>query len=217
MKNGSKLALGAVGALALAAIAGGREASSGSAASTAETRTGRLGVGDLRYEAKLIRGDWDDSIVVRAFDPGHGRVGEVVGRWEESPRSVEEHEARGAWWRGWFSCAADLKALGMQGRSPNLLSIHWSELSPAWRGKGAGVALYVVLLQEAAAWVARNPSRRDRGPVFAVPHACIGAGSTSPAALRVWRSLARRFPSRGNSVRVDLPVEGTALVDVQAT
>lgn len=206
--NGTNLALGAVGALALAAIAGTREPASGSAASTAEARTGRLGVGDLRYEAKLIQGDWGESVVVKAFASEGGRVGEVVGRWEESPRGVEAHEASGAWGRGWFSCASDLKALGMQGDRPNLLSIHWSEVSPAWRGRGVGVALYATLLREAAAWVARHPARRDQGPVYAVPHACIGAGSTSPDALRVWRSLAERLPSRGNSVRVDLPTEG---------
>ena len=46
--------------------------------------------------------------------------------------------------------------------------------------------------------------------MFAVPMSCLSVGSTSSDAMRVWASLARRYPSSGTTIRVDAaPVLGT--------
>lgn len=59
-------------------------------------------------------------------------------------------------------------------------------------GLGIGRAMYLAVMAE---WFNKV------GPFLFMPYACSGSG-TSAAALRVWKSLARDFPSSGNVIAV---------------
>jgi len=61
------------------------------------------------------------------------------------------------------------------------------------RGLGIGGAMYLAIMVE---WFHRT------GPFLFMPDDCGPAGSTSAAAKRVWKSLARRFPSSGDMIAV---------------
>lgn len=69
------------------------------------------------------------------------------------------------------------------------------------QGMGIGRAMYLAVMAE---WYNKV------GPFLFMPMACSGSG-TSQAALRVWKSLARDFPSSGNVIAVlkrpSLPAE----------
>ena len=71
-----------------------------------------------------------------------------------------------------------------------------------WKGKGVGRAMYEAIFREAFA-VRERRIGGAKGPLFAMPHACTSVGNTSGDALRVWQSLAKRYPSSGVVVRMD--------------
>jgi len=158
-----------------------------------------LGLGKLTYRVKR---DTNDNLLIGVYD-GATRIAHIDGYWEYSMRGAEsrqeEVETRG---RG-IACAKDLRALGAEGKYPNLLAVHHAFLDDASRkGQGIGRAMYEALFREAlnvrASRIGGSP-----GPLFVMPHACTSVGSTSDDALRVWQSLAKRYPSSGVVVRVD--------------
>ena len=195
--NGRDVALGAVAALALAGAV--RSRGSTNTRSNAFGPRLPLGLGKLTYRAKR---DTNDNLLLGVYD-GATRIAHIDGYWEYSMRGAEsrqeEVETRG---RG-LACANDLRALGAEGKYPNLLAVHHAFLDDASRkGQGIGRARYEALFREAFA-VRERRIGGAKGPLFVMPHACTTAGSTSDDAMRVWKSLAKRYPSSGVVVRVD--------------
>lgn len=202
--NGNTLTLGLVGALALAGAVRRRGSRSGPVGST-NTRSNAfgprlpLGVGTLTYRVKR---DTNDNLLLAVYS-GPTRIAHMDAYWEYSMRGAEDRqeevEKRG---RG-LACAKDLRALGAEGKYPNLLAVHHAFLDDAiWKGKGVGRAMYEALFREAFA-VRERRIGGAKGSLFAMPHACTSVGNTSDDALRVWQSLAKRYPSSGVVVRVD--------------
>ena len=199
------LTLGLVGALALAGAV--RAHGSPNARSKAFGPRLPLGLGKLTYRVKR---DTNDNLLIGVYD-GATRIAHIDGYWEYSMRGAEDRqeevETRG---RG-IACAKDLRALGAEGKYPNLLAVHHAFLDDASRkGQGIGRAMYEALFREAlnvrASRIGGSP-----GPLFVMPHACTSVGSTSGDALRVWQSLAKRYPSSGVVVRFDAePARGSA-------
>ena len=166
-----------------------------------------LGVGTLTYRVKR---DTNDNLLLAVYS-GPTRIAHMDAYWEYSMRGAEDRqedvEKRG---RG-LACAKDLRALGAEGKYPNLLAVHHAFLDDAsWKGKGVGRAMYEALFREAFS-VRERRIGGAKGPLFAMPHACTTAGNTSDDALRVWQSLAKRYPSSGVVVRFDAePARGSA-------
>ena len=158
-----------------------------------------LGVGTLAYRVKR---DTNDNLLLAVYN-GPTRIAHIDGYWEYSMRGAEDRqeevEKRG---RG-LACANDLRALGAEGKYPNLLAVHHAFLDDMnWKGKGVGRAMYEAIFREAFA-VRERRIGGAKGPLFAMPHACTSVGNTSGDALRVWQSLAKRYPSSGVVVRMD--------------
>lgn len=102
------------------------------------------------------------------------------------------------WWAD--TCADDAKALvekypQVEGRfGPKMLSVYQAFITDETKlGLGIGKAMYMALMAE---WFDKV------GPFLFMPMACGGASGTSSAAKRVWASLARQFPSKGDVVAV---------------
>ena len=195
MVNGTTLALGAAGALALLGM---------NRRGSADRAQGALGprkplLPGFAYRAKQGR----DGLAVFLYQ-GTKRVGFLDAYWRYSISSIEREsrysEADPKWH---LACFDDLRALGAEGKSPKILAVFGTQLDEGVRGKGAGKALYEALMAEAF---------DEAGPFFFVPMACWSSrASTSSSALRVWASLARAYPSSGVVVRVDRrPVAGSA-------
>ena len=203
--NGRDLALGLVGALALAGAV--RARGSTNARSNAFGPRLPLGVEKLTYRVKR---DTNDNLLLAVYD-GSTRIAHIDGYWQYSMRGAEsrqeEVEKRG---RG-LACANDLRTLGAEGKYPNLLAVHHAYITEdTWKGKGVGRAMYEALFREAFPVRARRIGGTP-GPMFAVPMACLSVGSTSSDAMRVWASLAKRYPSSGVALRIDAePAVGSA-------
>ncbi len=191
--NGSTLALGAVGALAL--LGATRRGS----ADKAPLGPFKPLIAGFRYRAKQSR----DGLAVFVYK-GAKRVGFLDAYWRYSISSVYDESQRAAKDSKWhLACYDDLRALGAEGRHPKILSVYGTQLDEDVRGKGVGKALYEALMAEAF---------DEHGPFFFLPMACWSSrSSTSASAMRVWASLARTYPSSGVVVRVDSrPVVGSA-------
>ena len=67
-----------------------------------------------------------------------------------------------------------------------------SELDDDMKGKGIGYQMYLKVAQEAF-------KRNNRKSFLFIPNYCHGS-STSSEALRVWKSLARKYPSKGEVI-----------------
>ena len=192
--NGSLLALGAVGALAL--LGGARR---GSADKAPPLGPSKPLISGFRYRSWQTR----DGLAVFLYK-GSKRVGFIDAYWRLSISSIEDESRRAGKDPRWhLACYDDLRALGAEGRNPKVLAVYGTQLDEDVRGKGVGKALYEALMAEAF---------DENGPFFFVPMACWSSRlSTSPSALRVWASLARAYPSSGVVVRVDSrPVAGSA-------
>ena len=202
--NGSTLALGAAGALALLGIARG-----GSRAFTEEqdeqSYTPRRKPKPARKPlvpgfVYTVKGDYR-YLAVKVYK-GSRLVGGIDANWQYSLSSVEwQSRAHGRDPRRHLDCLSDLRALGAKGGDVNLLVVSTSEIKNEFVGQRLGRAMYEALMSEAF---------DQRGPFFFAPMACVhGAPSTSGSAMRVWRSLARDYPSSGVVVRVDArPLQG---------
>ena len=144
---------------------------------------------------------------------GSKRIAHIDAFWAYSMRALEEHEEdearRGTGRAGErgrrLVCATDLRALGAEGKYPNVLRVgHAFMDDDAYKGKGIGRAMYEAMMVEGFA-VRQTRIGGQPGPMFLVPDECGGAGNTSADAKRVWASLARDYPSQGTSIRVDAP------------
>ena len=138
---------------------------------------------------------------------GSKRIAHIDAFWAYSMRTIEEHEEeearRGT--RRRLVCATDLRALGAEGRYPNVLAVgHAFMDDDAYKGKGIGRAMYEAMMVEGFA-VRQTRIGGQPGPMFFIPDECKGSGNTSADAKRVWASLARDYPSQGTSIRVDAP------------
>jgi hypothetical protein len=144
---------------------------------------------------------------------GSKRIAHIDAFWAYSMRALEEHEEnearRGTGRAGErgrrLVCATDLRALGAEGKYPNVLRVgHAFMDDDAYKGKGIGRAMYEAMMVEGFA-VRQTRIGGQPGPMFLVPDECGGAGNTSADAKRVWASLVRDYPSQGTSIRVDAP------------
>ena len=161
--------------------------------------------GPYTYRAK--QNSNGDTLI--AVYHGSKRVAHIDAYWAYSMRAVEEHEAEEVQRVGGrgrrLVCATDLRALGAEGRYPNVLRVgHAFVDDEAYKGKGIGRAMYEAMMAEGFA-VRQTRVGGQPGPMFLIPDECGGAGNTSADAKRVWASLARDYPSRGTSIRVDAP------------
>jgi len=167
-----------------------------------------LGIHGLTYRAKQ---DSNGNTLLAIYS-GSTRIAHIDAYWEYSMRSIEskEEEVIRRENRG-VACASDLRKLGAEGKYPNVIAIHHAYITEdAWKGKGVGLAMYEALLAEAFD-VRESRIGGQPGPMFAVPMSCLSVGTTSSQAMRVWASLARRYPSSGTAIRVDTrPVVGAA-------
>ena len=167
-----------------------------------------LGIHGLTYRVKQ---DSNGNTLLAIYS-GSTRIAHIDAYWEYSMRSIEskEQEVIRRENRG-VACASDLRKLGAEGKYPNVIAIHHAYITDdAWKGKGVGLAMYEALL--AAAFDVRESRIGGQpGPMFAVPMSCLSVGTTSSQAMRVWASLARRYPSSGTAIRVDMrPALGAA-------
>ena len=161
--------------------------------------------GPYTYRAK--QNSNGDTLI--AVYHGSKRVAHIDAYWAYSMRAVEEHEAEEVQRVGGrgrrLVCATDLRALGAEGRYPNVLRVgHAFVDDEAYKGKGIGRAMYEAMMAEGFA-VRQTRVGGQPGPMFLIPDECGGAGNTSADAKRVWASLARDYPSQGTSIRVDAP------------
>jgi DNA repair protein RadC len=136
---------------------------------------------------------------------GSKRIAHMDAYWMYSMRSVEDREEEVKQRGRGVSCASDLRALGAEGKYPNVLSVsHAFITDDAHKGKGVGRAMYEAMMAEGFA-VRESRTGGKPGPMFFIPDECKGVGNTSAEARRVWASLARDYPSAGTSIRVDAP------------
>lgn len=159
------------------------------------------------YTYRVKRNVNGDTLI--AVYHGSKRIAHIDAFWAYSMRSIEEHEAEEAQRVGGrgrrLVCATDLRALGAEGRYPNVLRVgHAFMDDEAYKGKGIGRAMYEAMMAEGFA-VRETRISGSPGPMFLIPDECGGAGNTSADAKRVWASLARDYPSQGTSIRVDAP------------
>ena len=157
------------------------------------------------YTYRVKQNSNGDTLI--AVYHGSKRIAHIDAFWAYSMRAIEEHEAdekqRGRGKR--LVCASDLRALGAEGRYPNVLAVGHAFIDDeAYKGKGIGRAMYEAMMVEGFA-VRETRIGGQPGPMFFIPDECKGAGNTSAEAQRVWASLVRDYPSQGTSIRVDAP------------
>jgi hypothetical protein len=136
---------------------------------------------------------------------GSKRIAHMDAYWAYSMRSIEGREEEVKQRGRGRSCATDLRALGAEGKYPNVLAVsHAFVTDEEHKGKGVGRAMYEAMMAEGFA-VRQSRIGGQPGPMFFIPDECSGAGNTSAEARRVWDSLVRDYPSQGTSIRVDAP------------
>jgi DNA repair protein RadC len=157
--------------------------------------------GPYTYRAKQ-NSNGDTLIAVYV---GSKRIAHMDAYWMYSMRSVEDREEEVKQRGRGMSCATDLRALGAEGKYPNVLGVsHAFITDDAHKGKGVGRAMYEAMMVEGFA-VRESRTGGKPGPMFFIPDECKGVGNTSAEARRVWASLVRDYPSAGTSIRVDAP------------
>lgn len=155
------------------------------------------------YTYRVKQNSNGDTLI--AVYVGPKRIAHMDAYWMYSMRSVEDREEEVQKYGRGRACATDLRALGAEGKYPNVLGVsHAFITDDAHKGKGVGRAMYEAMMAEGFA-VRETRIGGKPGPMFFIPDECSGAGNTSAEARRVWASLARDYPSAGTSIRVDAP------------
>jgi GNAT superfamily N-acetyltransferase len=157
--------------------------------------------GPYTYRAKQ-NSNGDTLIAVYV---GSKRIAHMAAYWAYSMRFIEDREEEVKQRGRGRSCATDLRALGAEGKYPNVLAVsHAFVTDEEHKGKGVGRAMYEAMMAEGFA-VRESRTGGKPGPMFFIPDECSGVGNTSAEARRVWASLVRDYPSQGTSIRVDAP------------
>tara|TARA_Y100000296_G_C5097082_1_gene217954 strand:- start:12 stop:509 length:498 start_codon:yes stop_codon:yes gene_type:complete len=151
----------------------------------------------LTESVEIIEDDWP-GITWRVQDYGNGISAVLMMSGQKMGSIIAREVLR------WKYCADDVEKLKAQGYDyedprwpslgPQLFAVGNSEIDQAFRGQGWGKKMYKVLID------AIGKKAGDRG-AFVGADECA-AGSTSKDAQRVWKSLARDYPSSGNVVYV---------------
>ena len=160
------------------------------------------------YTYRVKQNSNGDTLI--AVYVGPKRIAHMDAYWAYSMRSIEGREEEVKQRGRGRSCATDLRALGAEGKYPNVLAVsHAFVTDDEHKGKGVGRAMYEAMMAEGFA-VRQSRIGGQPGPMFFIPDECSGAGNTSAEARRVWDSLVRDYPSQGTSIRVDAaPVIGS--------
>jgi len=124
-------------------------------------------------------------LMMGGFKIGYVLAREVL-RWKYCVKDVEKLQAQG---HGEPGADPDFPTLG-----PQLWAVGSSQVDQGFRGLGYGKMLYEALIED----IGRQAGVRG---AFVGADECA-AGSTSKDAQRVWKSLARDYPSSGNVVYV---------------
>ena len=155
------------------------------------------------YTYRVKQNSNGDTLI--AVYVGSKRIAHMDAYWAYSMRSIEGREEEVKQRGRGRSCATDLRALGAEGKYPNVLAVsHAFITDDEHKGKGVGRAMYEAMMVEGFA-VRQSRIGGQPGPMFFIPDECSGAGNTSAEARRVWDSLVRDYPSQGTSIRVDAP------------
>jgi hypothetical protein len=155
------------------------------------------------YTYRVKQNSNGDTLI--AVYAGSTRIAHMDAYWAYSMRAIEGREEEVKQRGRGRSCATDLRALGAEGKYPNVLAVsHAFITDDAHKGKGVGRAMYEAMMAEGFA-VRQSRIGGQPGPMFFIPDECSGAGNTSAEARRVWTSLVRDYPSQGTSIRVDAP------------
>jgi GNAT superfamily N-acetyltransferase len=117
------------------------------------------------------------SMWVTMYDHGH-EIGHVSSK--ENPSLVRFLQQSRS------PCESDLRKLLDQYGDAPLVDIWAASLLYPFQGQGLGKTMYEAVLDH----------YRKQGSCYAMPNHCVG-GETSPDAMRVWKSLARKYPSEG--------------------
>ena len=202
--NGTALTLGAVGALAL--LGASRRGSR--AFTEVQEQQDYQPVRKPKPVRKplvpgfvyTVKGDYR-YLAVKVYK-GSKLVGGIDANWQYSLSSIRwQSGAHARLPQRHLDCLSDLRALGVENDHIELLVVSTSEIKNEFTGQRLGRAMYEALMSEAF---------DQKGPFYFAPMACIhGKPSTSGAAMRVWRSLAKDYPSSGAVLRVDArPLQG---------
>lgn len=148
----------------------------------------------MTYEEDFDDGPYSSLHMVEAFFEG-----EEVGTFGGSLNLKDQNEFKK------YTCYRDMWSLVAQ--NPSLVNsenkvyvfeVHSSLLEEGFQGQGLGVKGYLRLAQHIF------QKKTNRTPFLFIPNYCHEVGSvTSPEARRVWKSIARRYPSSGDVVVIN--------------
>jgi GNAT superfamily N-acetyltransferase len=197
--NGRDLTLGLVGALALGAALGRARGSRSAAAEMGWTQEPVILLQEPIRKRGRVSGDTGLWLRAQRMDYPYGRQLAVFVLEDPDADTSMQNEGDEAvlgyvladdaqiYSRILPACADALADLRRRGIVRGLYLVGNTELDSRLHGRGIGSAMYDALIR--AAW-------SDRYAVS--PHWCAPRGSVSDAAMRVWSTLARRYPHVGD-------------------
>ena len=125
-------------------------------------------------------------------------IGNIGGRVEKVKQDEIEPEVLG----DTYLCYEDMHKLIdlypnlVRGGKVCVVSIRDSKIAKSVRGKGYGVEMYLKFLNHTYSMI--------QTPFLFIPNYCESIqDETSDSALRVWKSLSRKFPSSGDVIVID--------------
>jgi hypothetical protein len=148
----------------------------------------------MTYEEDLKDHTFDSLHQIEAFSEGQS-----VGSFAGSLNLKDQEEFKKyTCYRDMWSLVAQNPSLVNSENKVYVVEVHSSLLEEDFQGQGLGVKGYLRLAQHLF------QKKTNRTPFLFIPNYCHGVGSvTSPEAKRVWKSLARKYPSKGDVVLVN--------------